>query len=45
VRHDSRYIHSRFDTIRGCRIDKIFALDEAAATEVENLGEAPGSRN
>jgi hypothetical protein len=45
VRYDSRHIHSRFDTIRGCRIRKIYALDEAAAAEAENLGEAPGSRN
>jgi len=45
VRHDSNKIRARFDTIRGCRIQKIYALTEAEAVELENLGEAPGSRN
>ena len=36
---------SRFDTIRGCRIGAIYALDEAEAAELENIGEAPGQRN
>jgi len=44
-RWDSNNIHSGSDTIRGCRIDKIYALTEAEAAELENIGEAPGSRN
>lgn len=44
-RWDANNIRARFDTIRGCRISKIYALTEAEAAELENIGEAPGSRN
>ncbi|MDH3351018.1 MAG: DUF6491 family protein [Gammaproteobacteria bacterium] len=44
-RWDSRRIRARFDTIRGCRIHRIYALTEAEAAELKSLGEAPGSRN
>ena len=44
-RWDSNQIRARFDTIRGCRIAHIYALDEAEVAELENIGEAPGSRN
>jgi len=44
-RWDSNTVSAKFDTIRGCRIDKIYRLDEAEAAELENIGEAPGSRN
>ena len=38
-------VRPRFDTIQGCRIDKIYALSEAEAEELEHIGEPPGSRN
>lgn len=44
-RWDSNSIHAGSDTIRGCRINKIYGLTEAEAAELENIGEAPGSRN
>ncbi len=44
-REDPNWIHARFDTLRGCRIAKIYALDEAHVKELETLGEAPGDRN
>jgi len=44
-RWDTNIIRARFDTIRGCRISKIYALTEAEVAEMENIGEAPGSRN
>jgi len=44
-RWESSTIRSRFDTLRGCRIGKIYALTEAEAAELENIGESPGSRN
>ena len=44
-RWESNRVRPRTDTIRGCRIDKIFALSEAEAEELENIGESPGSRN
>jgi hypothetical protein len=44
-RWDSNVVRARFDTIRGCRIAAIYALDEAEVAELKNIGEAPGSRN
>ena len=44
-RWDANTIRARFDTIRGCRIHRIYALTEAEVAELENIGEAPGSRN
>jgi hypothetical protein len=44
-RWDSNTVRARFDTIRGCRIAKIYGLTEAEVAEIENIGEAPGSRN
>lgn len=44
-RWDANTVSVKFDTIRGCRIDKIYGLDEAEVAELENIGEAPGSRN
>jgi len=44
-RWDTNSLRARFDTIRGCRIANIYALDEAEAAELKNIGEAPGSRN
>lgn len=46
---DFRYDHNRMrvneDTIRGCRIAKIYPLTEAQATELKNLGHGPGQGN
>jgi len=44
-RWDSSNVHARSDTIRGCQIEKIYALTEAEVAELESIGEAPGSRN
>lgn len=44
-RWDANRVRARFDTIRGCRIAKIYGLTEAEVAEIENIGEAPGSRN
>ena len=44
-RWDSNVVRARFDTIRGCRIAKIYALDKVEVEELKNIGEAPGSRN
>ncbi|HEX5788497.1 MAG TPA: DUF6491 family protein [Woeseiaceae bacterium] len=41
-RHDNRTIRARFDTIRGCRIGKIYEISEVQAAELEALGDAPG---
>lgn len=42
IRFDSNTLRAGFDTIRGCRIDKLFAIDEAQAEELTYLGKAPG---
>jgi len=44
-RSDSNAIRARFDTLRGCRIARIFALNQDEADELKNIGEAPGKRN
>lgn len=41
-RVDANVLRARFDTIRGCRIGKIYAIDKGQAEELRNLGEAPG---
>ncbi len=45
LRREANTIRARSDTIRGCQIDKIFALTEADVAELKSLGETPGSRN
>ena len=45
LRREANAIRARFDTIRGCQVDKIFALTEADVAELKALGETPGSRN
>lgn len=40
-RWDTSRIQARFDTIRGCRIAEIFALKEADAIELRQLGDPP----
>ena len=41
-RHDTNVLHARFDTIRGCRIAKLYPIEEWQAEELKNLGDAPG---
>lgn len=45
LRREANTIRPRFDTIRGCQVDKIFALTEADVAELKALGESAGSRN
>ncbi len=42
IRHDLNTIRARFDTIWGCRIEALYALDLAQAEELILLGMAPG---
>lgn len=41
-RYDPNIIRAKFDTIRGCRIHKIYAVSEEQFEELEELGDAPG---
>ncbi|MGB5510875.1 MAG: DUF6491 family protein [Woeseiaceae bacterium] len=43
IRYEKNILRSRFDTIRGCRIGRIYAIDKGQAEELRNLGEAPGN--
>jgi len=45
LRREVNTIRARSDTIRGCLVDKIFALTEADVAELKSLGELAGSRN
>ena len=42
-RSDPNRIRPRFDSIRGCFIDTIYALNDAQDIELRNLGAAPGN--
>jgi hypothetical protein len=42
IRRDRNALRAGIDTIRGCIIDRMFAIDEAQAQELEQLGRAPG---
>ena len=42
IRYEKNILRARFDTIRGCRIGQIYAIDKGQAEELRNLGEAPG---
>lgn len=44
-RREAGTVRARFDTLRGCRIHKLYALTADEAEELRNLGEAPGERN
>lgn len=44
-RFDANTIRARFETLRGCRIAAIYALTEAEAAELENIGDPPGANN
>jgi len=45
IRHERNKIRARFDTIRGCHIDKIYPIDKVQAEELESLGKAPGEES
>ena len=45
VRHTAGRIEARSESIRGCRIARVFALTEAQTAELKDIGESPGSRN
>ena len=42
VRANRNVLHAKFDTIRGCRISRIFELTDAQSAELKVLGDAPG---
>jgi hypothetical protein len=42
IRHDANVIYAKFDTIRGCRIKKIYPVNDGQAQELTTLGDAPG---
>lgn len=45
LRAHPNMIRAKFDTLRGCRIARVYALDKGEADELKNIGEAPGNRN
>ncbi len=42
VRHNQHVLRAKFDTIRGCRIARIYEISEAQSEELKVLGDAPG---
>ena len=45
LRKSGNLVRARFDTLRGCRIAKLFPLTESEVAELKAIGESPGSRN
>ena len=45
ARQSGNLVRARFDTLRGCRIAKMFPLTEGEVAELKAIGESPGSRN
>lgn len=45
ARDSANTMNAGFDTLRGCRIAKIFPLTEGEVEELRSIGESPGSRN
>ena len=41
-RSDTTWLRAKFDTIRGCRIGKFYAITEEQRREIRDLGDAPG---
>ena len=41
IRYDRNVLRAGIDTIRGCRIDQLYAIDESQAQELKLLGKAP----
>lgn len=44
IRYDGSLLRSGIDTIRGCRIGEMYAIEPAQADELRQLGKAPGER-
>ncbi len=42
-RREANVIRARFDTVRGCRIDRIYPVNDGQAEELKSLGDAPGA--
>lgn len=45
IRRDRNVLRAREDTIRGCRIHRLYAIDEGHADELQSLGKALGDKN
>ena len=41
-RRDPNHVNAKFDTIRGCYVDKLYEVTPEQAEELRNLGDAPG---
>ena len=42
VRQNRNVLRAKFDTIRGCRIARIYEISKAQSNELKVLGDAPG---
>lgn len=45
LRRDDRNLRPRFDTMAGCTIETIYAINKGESIELKALGEARGDRN
>ena len=45
LRREANVLRAGYDTLRGCRIDRIYAVEEAQAQELMAIGERPGAES
>jgi len=43
IRVTANSLHADYDTLRGCKIDKIYELSEPQLNELRHLGDPPGT--
>lgn len=43
IRVSARSLHADYDTLRGCKISKIYELSEPQLNELRSLGDPPGT--
>ena len=44
IRYERNTVRARFDTFRGCKVDRIYRVSRGIADEIMNLGKAPGEK-
>ena len=42
IRYERNTVRAKFDTYRGCKIDRIYSISDGVVQELETLGKAPG---
>lgn len=41
IRYERNTVRARFDTFRGCKVDRLYEISRGMASEIQNLGVTP----